>query len=80
MDVALSQWTAVIVNEDTEQAIRNGRPVFLDNEAQDKLESYPPALNSSEHLCRAYTEDGCFLAVLRFNPEKKQWQPEKVFL
>jgi hypothetical protein len=30
-------------------------------------------------FCRAYTWDGSLLGILRFDAEKKQWQPEKVF-
>jgi len=36
--------------------------------------------SSSENRCRVYALDGRFLGVLRFNSEKGQWQPEKVFL
>ncbi len=68
-DSVLSHWAAMIVSDNTSQAIRNGRPI-------DCLEQHLPF----ENRCRAYTPDGCFLGVLRFNPESGQWQPEKVFL
>ena len=73
IDIVLLHWTAIVVSDATGQAIRNGRPV-------DYLELRPSALSSSEEHCRAYTSDGHFLGVLRFNPERGQWQPEKVFL
>jgi len=72
IDIVLLHWTAIVVSDATGQAIRNGRPV-------DYLEQRSSALSSSEEHCRAYTSDGHFLGVLRFNPERGQWQPEKVF-
>lgn len=67
IDHVLSTWPAVVVDEATEQVIRNGVPVAL------------PLEPSGGHRCRAYTADGHFLSVLRFEPEKGQWHPEKVF-
>ena len=73
IDIVLLHWTAMVVNDDTGRVIRNGCPLVLDNDAG-------PASSSFENRCRVYTPDGCFLGVLRFNPERGQWQPEKVFL
>jgi tRNA pseudouridine55 synthase len=71
MDIVLLHWAAIVVNDDTGQLIRNGRSLDL------KDDSGEPA----DYLhCRVYTLDGCFLGVLRFRPERGQWQPEKVFL
>jgi len=67
MDFVLSAWPSVVVDEATEQLIRNGAPVTL------QLES------AKEDRCRAYTASGHFLGVLRPDPEKGQWLPEKVF-
>lgn len=66
MDTVLEHWIAVIVGEEKEEAIRNGRPLAL-------------GLGREEARLRAYSVDGRFLAVLRFLPEKGLWQPEKVF-
>jgi tRNA pseudouridine55 synthase len=66
-DSVLSAWPAVAVDEATAQAIRNGAPVAL------------PLEPSGGRYCRTYTADGHFLAVLRFDPEKERWHPEKVF-
>jgi len=65
IDIVLLHWAAIVVNDDTGRLIRNGRPLVLDKDV-------------GSH-CRVYTLDGCFLGVLRFNAEKGQWQPEKVF-
>ena len=66
IDFVLLHWAAMVLSDDASQAIRNGRPLLLVND-------------SDEELCRAYTPNGRFLGVLRFNPDKGQWQPEKVF-
>jgi tRNA pseudouridine55 synthase len=71
MDSILSRWEAVIVGEEKARVIRNGALVTLDEDI--------PLEVGSEH-CRAYTCDGRFLAILQFNSEKQQWQPEKVFV
>lgn len=68
MDFVLSAWPAVVVNEATEPAVRNGTPIDL-----------PLEPSSGKQYCRAYTAEGHFLGILRFDPEKGQWHPEKVF-
>ena len=77
IDVVLLYWAAVVVNDDTSQAIKNGQPWILkgDNGSE---ENYPdsPAWSS---YCRVYTVDGYFLGVLRLSPGRGQGQPEKVF-
>lgn len=67
MDSVLSAWPAVVVDEATAQAIRNGALAAL------------PLEPSGGRYCRTYTADGHFLGVLRFDPEKERWHPEKVF-
>ncbi|MFC2047696.1 hypothetical protein ACFLTK_05460, partial [Chloroflexota bacterium] len=81
IDVALSHWTAMVVSDDTSRAIRNGCPLVF--ETDDK--SGYPEQSSLAHFttgnhCRVYTPDGYFLGVLRFNPERGQWQAKKVLL
>jgi len=73
VDIVLSHWMAIVVNDDTGRAIRNGRPLVLEDDNS-------PAWRSVENRCRVYTRDGQFLGVMRFNPEKGQWQPHKVFM
>ncbi len=69
LDIVLLNWSAMVVSDDTGRVIRNGSPV-----------DYVGRHSSEENRCRVYTPDGFFLGVLRFNSEKGQWQPEKVFL
>ena len=83
IDSVLLHWAAMVVSDDMGQSIRNGRPLDLENgdigEESGYLEQRIPAGTSSEDRCRAYALDGRFLGVLRFNSERRQWQPEKVF-
>ncbi|MBA7704423.1 tRNA pseudouridine synthase B [subsurface metagenome] len=84
IDIVLLHWAAMIVSDDTGRLIRNGRPFVLgdydSSEKTERLKQPPIARASFETRCRVYTLDGCFLGVLRFNRERGQWQPEKVFL
>ncbi len=69
VDSVLSCWSAMIVNYEREQSIKHGQSLMLSNRT-----------GLTEGRCRAYTLDGYFLGVLRFNAEQQEWQPEKVFL
>jgi len=84
IDTVLLNWGAMVVSEATGYVIGKGAPVTLENANSSRITSYleqhPPVWPSVETHCRAYTIDGRFLGVLRFNPERGQWQPEKVFL
>ena len=66
MDSVLIRLPAVVIGEENERAICNGKAV--------PLEEF-----SSGDLCRAYNQCGNLLAVLRFDTERGLWQPEKVF-
>ena len=83
IDTILLQWSAIVVDDNTSQAISNGQPVTLKNyngsEKTSLLSQHLSRQSPFKDICRAYTADGCFLGVLRFNPEKEQWQPDKVF-
>ncbi|MDD4985465.1 MAG: tRNA pseudouridine(55) synthase TruB [Dehalococcoidales bacterium] len=74
IDNVLIDWDAVIVDNEASQLIRNGCPVAFRRGYGDNKEGC-----SYRSHCRAYTLDGCFLGVLRFNLERDEWQPEKVF-
>ena len=82
IDTVLSHWSAIVVDDITKDLIRKGISFTLPNDtsAIGQDEKYSPAQPSIENRYRAYTVDGHFLSVLRFNPEKGNWQPEKVFL
>jgi len=84
IDTELLNWTAIIVSDTTAHTLRNGRPLVLENinriNSTGNFEQQTPPSPTFQNYCRAYTPDGSFLAVLHFNSEKRQWQPEKVFL
>ncbi|MFC1915164.1 tRNA pseudouridine(55) synthase TruB [Chloroflexota bacterium] len=84
IDIVLLHWKAIVVNDATEHIIRNGTPVALEtgnySGTTSYLKQHPSEQSSTETHCRTYTLDGDFLGVLRFSPDRGQWQPEKVFL
>lgn len=67
-DIVLLNWQALVVSEDQEFLIKNGRPLSLFEE-----------LATSSEYCRAYTSDGRFIAILSFNAHTGLWYPVKVF-
>jgi tRNA pseudouridine55 synthase len=68
IDVAVLHLSAIIVDEESEKAVINGRPLALTQGAE-----------VSEKICRAYARDGRFIAILRHDEERGCWKPEKVF-
>jgi len=71
IDAALHHWSAVVVGDEQERVIRNGGCIVIEES---------PVEADNEKRCRAYSQDGCFLAVLYFNPDRGRWQPTKVFV
>ncbi len=84
IDSVLLHWAAMVVSDNAGQNIRNGRPLVLEDDDGDERSTHLAentlAGASFENRCRAYALDGRFLGVLRFNTERRHWQPEKVFL
>ncbi|MBN1862494.1 MAG: tRNA pseudouridine(55) synthase TruB, partial [Dehalococcoidales bacterium] len=72
LDIVFRDWPAVIVSDEQEKLIKNGQPLTLEVPAGG-------GESGGQSYCRAYTLDGLFLGVLRFNPENGQWHPRKVF-
>jgi len=68
MDVAVLHLPAIIVDEEGEKAVINGRHLALTQGTE-----------VSEKICRAYARDGRFIAILRHDEERGCWKPEKVF-
>ncbi|MDD5126768.1 MAG: tRNA pseudouridine(55) synthase TruB [Dehalococcoidales bacterium] len=69
IDSVLLELPAMVVDSATAQAIKSGKAITPG-------EGTTP---TPESLCRVYTLDGDFLAVLRYDAEKATWQPKKVF-
>jgi tRNA pseudouridine55 synthase len=76
IDSVLSRWPVLVADAGLADDIRHGRPLPED-EVVGGIER--EALVESKGRVRACTIDGCFLGVLRFNSEEREWQPEKVF-
>ena len=68
MDTAVLHLPMMTVDENSERAIINGRPLALATER-----------DVSASLCRAYSGEGRFIAILRYDGERGHWKPEKVF-
>ena len=68
-DAVLRQAPALLVPAPAERHLRNGQPVNL-----------PGSAPYAKHLepRRAYTEDGRFLGLVRFNRAESSWKPEKM--
>jgi len=75
IDKALSHQRAIVVNEATEEMIRQGKPVTLaDNNGRNGNGG------TIQKHCRAYSLDGRFLAVLENISGENVWQPKKVLI
>jgi tRNA pseudouridine55 synthase len=66
IDTVLERYPASTVDLEQERAIRNGRTIALSD-------------MNAEGLCRVYSLDGRFVALLRSLPESGVWQPQMVF-
>ena len=69
-DVALGRLRTIIAGSRTRSAVQNGRP--LPPEV-----SFQPS--QPNERCRVYGADGEFLAIVRFDPDRQRWVPDKVF-
>lgn len=66
LDEALLHFQAVVVDQETETRIRQGQQV----KGLEPLDG---------PFCRVYSSSGRFIALLRYEEERKVWQPRKVF-
>lgn len=74
VDTVLLEWPAVVVGNRDCRLIKNGQTLPLETELE-------AGNNSPDSVyCRAYSLDGEFLGVLRFNAGNGRWQPVKVFV
>lgn len=71
-DLVLESWPAALLAQPHSRDVRQGRLVAL-RPVREELANLPP-----ETPCRAYSDEGEFLAVLR-HVGAGRWQPEKVF-
>lgn len=71
VDIVLQDYSALVVDDAAEEAIKNGSPVALEKDSKG---------GSRQKYCRAYSADGRFLGILRRVPDKGVWQPKKVMV
>ena len=69
-DVALGSLRTIIAGSRTRTAVNNGRPLAPEV-------SFQPS--QPKERCRVYGVDGEFLAIVRFDPDRQRWVPNKVF-
>ncbi len=69
-DSVLGEMRAIIVERQTQNLVQNGRPISLDKLGHTRQQ---------DERCRAYSMDGEFLAIMRFDFPDNAWCPEKVF-
>ncbi len=83
LDSVISHWQAMVVNDSTENTIRRGGFLALEDDKSDEgvndTKQHETTQFSDKSPCRVYTIDGRFLGVLSFNAKIGQWQPKKVF-
>ena len=73
-DIILAHKPAVILSGTSERVMRNGRSLAFGPKAEAGHDRQPPY-----EICRAYSECGDLIGLLRYNPEEYKWTPEKVF-
>jgi tRNA pseudouridine55 synthase len=73
VDHVLLAYNAVVVNHEQQCSLVHGMPVTF---TQNPLAGGPE--KGMGNLCRAYTQDGSFLGMLKY--EKERWLPDKIFL
>jgi len=70
IDFAIKYMPTAIVDAQTEDMIRNGKPVSHNIHVFDTDAGYN---------CRVYGTDGTFLAIMSYESELNHWQPNRVF-
>jgi tRNA pseudouridine55 synthase len=71
VDSVLQDFPALVLDDTAVAAMKNGQSIsFEDNRA----------VNIDKPYFRAYSQDGRFLGILTYLPDKSLWQPKKVFV
>jgi tRNA pseudouridine55 synthase len=68
LDTALLAYSALIVDDASEAALRNGQQI-----------PGPPPGPTVTHDVRAYHKDGRFIGLLRWDDVSERWQPTRIF-
>jgi tRNA pseudouridine55 synthase len=70
VDEALLDWPAIIVSAEDGRRIAQGQSIQADP---------PGGRENGDGLCRAYSLDGDFLAIMTYHAPSQRWRPRKVF-
>jgi tRNA pseudouridine55 synthase len=73
VDFVLSQFPALIVRRQQGCSLIHGAAIKTSQVLNSSL------LTHERPLARVYTEQGTFLGLLCYNPERELWQPDKIF-
>ena len=74
LDYGLGHIPTAYLDTEAERDVRRGCPLEADSPPFERL---PDAQNGER--CRAYAEDGSFVAILRYDADSSLWRPHKVF-
>ena len=70
VDFPLSKFKAAVVRDEKRKAVIMGQSVYL---------GFPSNLDSSQDMCRLYSEDGMFFALMGLGKTRGVWKANKVF-
>ena len=85
IDFALSNMPAAILDKRAERATTNGQPIPVSYLDYDKISTAAAQLSNAYRepgeliLCRAYSQEGRFLAVISAPTPRGPWSPKRVF-
>ena len=85
MDFALTTMPAAVLDKRAERATINGQPIPISYLDYDKISTAAAQLSSAYRepgeliLCRAYSQEGRFLAVISAPTPRGPWSPKRVF-
>lgn len=75
VDFALMSYSAIVVNKAQQCSLHHGSAISLEAGGEAEKTDVSQAVRS-----RAYTEDGEFVGMIKYDHETLQWRPEKIFL
>jgi len=74
LDYGLGHIPVVYLDTEAEKNVRQGCPLEAGSPPFQRLDDAQDG-----QRCRAYGEDGSFVAILRYDADSRRWRPQKVF-
>lgn len=75
-DYVLTDFPALVVELEQQRALVHGMPIILEKE----IKASGGTGSSLQDTFRVYNEDGCFVGMVKYDPENNRWRPVKVFI